>query len=130
MSISIPEKSIQNNTNERKSVKVNVFREQGDYRNQKLSKRLELDSYQQMNSGIMRLNKENNELWELVKKKRKKTRLQLKDKYSLMKQRHAEDIYDSDDNDLVDNIFEQIIDHNVQIKLLKRKQTQAFNVDE
>ena len=91
---------------------------------------MELESYQQMNSGIMRLNKENNELWEFVKKKTKKTRLQLKDKYSLMKQRHAEHIYDSDDNDSVDNIFEQIIDYNEQIKLLKSKRTETFNVDE
>ena len=91
---------------------------------------MELESYQQLSSTIVRLHKESNELWEFITKKTKKTRLQLKDKYSLMKQRHAEHIYDSDDNDSVDNIFEQIILHNEQIKLLRSKQTETFNVDE
>jgi len=109
---------------------VNVFLEQQEYRNKKLGQKFELHSYLQMNSVIMRLYKENDELWEFVKKKTKKTRLQLKDKYSLMKQRHAENIYDSDDNDSVDNIFEQIINHKEQIKLLKKKGANIFNLEE
>ena len=91
---------------------------------------MEIESYQQFTTTILRLHKQSNELWEFITKKTKKTQLQLKDKYSLMKQRHAENIYNSDDNDSVDNIFEQIINHNEQIKLLKSKQTEAFNVDE
>ena len=85
--------------------------------------KLSADLHHKYSSDILTYKKKNRDMWDEVNKKTNKMKYEWKEKLNDTKSLQDEDIYDSDDNDSIDDTLEQIIDNSTHIKLFNKRGT-------